>query len=134
MTLRLMPDAEALFRGYLLGAPEITALVGQRVVQRIPDVPVWPLIRLTRVAGVTEPWHDSPVLSVECWADEYDNDLALDIARTVAALVWLCRGTFTALGGVAVSAEIVSGPFRSDDPDTARVRYILDARLTTLAV
>lgn len=123
----LLPDAEALFGAFLRAQPAVSALVGTRASTRIADVPIWPLVRISRVGGTQgQRWEDRPRLSAECWADLNDQAGASLLARTVVAVLPDIRGRYAVQAGYVVSYELVLGPLWSPDPVSNRPRYIVD--------
>jgi hypothetical protein len=129
VTLTLLASAESATIAWLLAQSEIADVVGTRAQTSLVPGQQFPMLRVRRVSGVgDEYWRDLPRVQIECWGDvEGEGDGsesdAMDLlARTVAACVERAAGRVGPIGGM----EVAYGPARLDDPDTNRVRYLLD--------
>lgn len=124
MPLSTLPDAEVLFVQALLLRAPVTAIVSTRIGTRISTTPVYPLIRLTKVAErfTDEEGVELVTVQVECWADSASQ--ASLLARTVVACRLDLRGTYAA--GWLSLVEVSSGPIPVPDPISQRERWILD--------
>lgn len=130
MTLQILPDAERLTVTWLRDQPEAAAIFDDRIYTEIPNSPVWPLARVTRVAGGPTSRLarlDSPLLQLDVWggpkATAHDG-----IATLLALMAGRMVGTHD-LG--VVSAVEVGGPswLPDDTYSPARPRYSADVRL-----
>lgn len=126
MPMTLMPDAEALTVTALTAQAAVVAIT-PRISTVIPPAPIFPLIRVTKVAdyGIDREGSSGVLIQVECWAD--DDATASLLARTVQA----CVGDLprvTGSGWVAL-VDVPSGPIPTPDPESERARYILDLEM-----
>lgn len=143
MTLRLLPDVEALTITYLRGQTAITALVGTRIYSRIPRNPAWPLITVTIVAGTERIAHhlDEITIQVDAWG-YIDTDPGAPpnsdhtvqthlIARTARAVLMRMPLTKHSRGIVShVRTVRPAQPLPDTTYSPARPRYSLDMAVT----
>lgn len=124
MPLTLLPDAETVMVQALGAQAAVTAITSTRIGTVIPDTPVFPLIRLTKVAErfTDEEGLEEVTVQVECWADS--DATASQLARTVVAARKDMRGVYA--GGWMGLVDVASGPTPAPDPESQRARYILD--------
>ena len=121
MLYPLMPDPETVVIAALAAQPSVAAIVAARVASRIPDAPVYPLIRVVRIGGGPDtPVSEHAVVQVECWAA--DDATASLLARTVIACHTNMRGT-VAGGWLALTDPTTVLPV--PDPVSEKARYII---------
>lgn len=132
----VFPDAMAGLRTWLRTHPDLTGLHGGRVFFRVPDGPVYPLVRIYRAGGAVQPG-DAPLLdirvAVEVWGGalgDYPAVSALATAiesachRMPAGLLLDPAGTTVGLNAqVSTWADV-------PDPDTGWPRRVGDLVLT----
>lgn len=135
MSVPLLPDVIALGRDALVAQTAVTALVSTRIYDAIPSSPVWPLIELQIVddGEAGDPALGAARLQANCWGagpTATDKQAALDVARTLRSVARDLRGTYSS-GSLADCAPglIIPAP----DPQTGRVRFVVDLLLTTHA-
>lgn len=135
MPLPLLPDAISLGREALLAQAPVTALVSTRIYGAIPGSPTWPLIELAIVDDdeARDPALGEARLQANCWGagpSSDDKRDALALARTVRSVARDLRGAY-ASGAVVKCApgQIIPAP----DPQTGRVRFLVDLLLTSHA-
>lgn len=133
MSVRLLPDIEAICVSYLLAHPDVSAIVGGRVYTEIPEGPTYPFLTLLRISGRPRPqprWLDQAQIQVAAWGD-LDNFMREDVRdlceTAVAALIEL-KGT-TDLG-VVTAVEDVLGPRSLPDPETSWPRFVAEVLVT----
>lgn len=127
MPTPLLPDARAVTIEALKGQGSLTALVGQRIYYKLPAVPLWPLVVVSKVDDTELQWHTS-TLRMQCdvWGDgnsafaEAQVDL---IARTLISVMRDMVGIWTS-GRISNVGHANTIP--SPDPDTGRARQIVD--------
>ena len=122
MPVSLLPDPETLMVAALKAQPSVTAIVAARIGTRIPDVPTFPLIRVTHIAGGPDTLaSEFVVIQIECWAD--DDATASLLARTIVACHTDMRNV-SAAGWLALTDPVSLIPM--PDPVSERFRYIID--------
>jgi len=128
--LAILPDAELVATAYLRGHEDVAPIVGARVYTELPESPVYPLLRVQRVGGVTRVPRrlDSARMQVEAWATT--KQAARDLAATAHAALWDAGG-HTVEGAVITGVEDVLGLTWFADPVTHRPRYLFDVVLLT---
>jgi hypothetical protein len=88
MTLTLLPDIERLLSTFLRAQPEVQAIVDDRVYTVLPANKIFPLLRLTRVAGapvMSRPLHlDQALVQVDAFGGS--KRLAWQLAETCRAV------------------------------------------------
>lgn len=133
MSAALLPDAERILTGFLVGAPEVAALVADRVFATLPAAPVFPALRLTRWGGIPNPgaplWLDNADVQVDAWADTKAE--ARTLAETVRAV--LADRLVGDYGDLGVVARVAFGLLAyRPDPEfaPARPRYVFDLTVT----
>lgn len=89
--LVLAPDALALTIGWLKTQSELVALVGTRVMSKLPASKTWPLVRVSRIGGNetygTASWVHDPLLQFDCFAGPGGESTSFAVARVVSALM-----------------------------------------------
>lgn len=133
MPLPLQPDPVALAIQAYRGQASITALVVQRIYDRIPGSPSWPLIvvGLVSQAPLTEPGWVTALLQLDVWGNgpgPADAAAALTVARTVWAATPDLHGNWPGFGAVAQAYPSLLLP--QPDTTTGRARYIVQTELT----
>lgn len=131
MTIRLLPDAEALAVAYLKAHASITPLVGTRVSTVLPANPTFPYLQVILLAGVEKSvGHlDNCYLQVDAWGTTRDD--ANLLIRTARAVL-LDAPYVTHDRGIVSYAETVSPPRWLLDTSVTppRPRYSCDVSLT----
>lgn len=124
MPLPLLPDAETVFVQALAAQAAVSTIVSTRIGTRIPATPVYPLVRLTKVAEqfTDEEGLEFVTVQIECWADA--DAIASLLARTIVATRKDLRGTWAA--GWLSLPDVASGPIPAHDPVSQRYRWIVD--------
>jgi len=134
VTLRLLPDAEALLSAHLRADTDVQALVGQRVYTMLPSAKEWPLVRLQRVGGPSDGTptgyallRDQALLQVECYGGP--KAVAWQVANTVrASIAQTIAGPHT--GGWCERATLGNTRYLPDESfDPARPRVLFDVTL-----
>lgn len=133
MTVRLLPDAERIVTGVLLAAPEVAALVADRVFATMPAAPVFPALRLTRWGGIPNPgaplWLDNADVQVDAWAETKLD--ARELAETARAV--LADRLVGDYGDLGVLTRVSFGLFAyRPDPEfaPAKPRFVFDLTVT----
>lgn len=128
MTVALLPDIEALVSRFLREQAEIVALVTDRVYTVVPKDPVWPLLRLQRVAGgpvISRPLRlDAPTVQLDAYGgSKADAQELIETARSVIALRLEGVHDLGVVSGVSFgSMSWLPDPSYSP----ARARYVAD--------
>lgn len=133
MPTPLQPDVIGLAIQAYRGQVSVTALVAQRIYDRIPGTTTWPLVvvGLVSQAPLTEPGWVSALLQLDVWGNgpgPADAAAALTVARTVWAATADLHGSWAGYGGVAQAYPSLLLP--QPDPTTGRARYIVQAEIT----
>lgn len=132
MPTPLLPDTLDLARTALLAQPSLTALVGTRILPRIPASPVWPLLVLTVVDSGELEWHTGEArVQVDVWGaggQDADWQAVYTIARTLVSVARDLRGAYGP-GRIANSAPASTVP--QPDQTTGRARLVVDLILHT---
>lgn len=133
MPLPLEPDADALTIAALNSEAAVTTLVGNRIYDRIPASPTWPLITVLTVSDLeaADPIGWEVIEQVDVFGksgsrqDTYD---ARTIARTIRAYARDLAGTYSSGTVAACSGDQIRdlGP----DPDSGRAHFAIDLTLT----
>lgn len=127
----MFPDAEALVIDWLLAETAVTALVGTRIYTSIPESSPYPLIRVTRVGGPpTSDDEDAPLVQVDAWADEAQQDEAADVSRQVVDAVPNLDGQRPS-GSWVKGPHVVNGPYYAQDEGTHKPRYLVEIMFWT---
>jgi len=130
----IYPDVMAGVRAWARADADLAALVAGRVFFRIPDRPVYPLIRLYRAGGGPMPG-EAPLVTArvafDCWAADYAT--ASRLARTVES------SADQLVPGVAAAGVWFydASPDQSrdlPDPASGRPRVVVDVLFTCRAV
>lgn len=129
------PDVEAGVRAYLRADVDVSAAVNARVFFGVPkNNPTFPLVTLARVGGgqdASEVPVDLAVVNINCWGNSTKDDAAIVMNAVRRALNKLRRRTL--VSGVALHGAQVDTVIWSPDPEDARPRYIVTARVTASA-
>jgi hypothetical protein len=132
VTPQLAVDAERLAVNWCRNVPEITAYFGDRIYTELPKSPVWPVLRIVRVAGAPTSRLarlDNPLLQIDVWGGPKvtaRDGIATVLAHMAAELV----GSHAE--GAVTAVEVGSLSWRPDDFFTpARPRYQADVALWT---
>lgn len=126
-----MPDAERLVIDALIADPDVAALVAGRVYGVIPNVKVFPLIRVVRWGGEMVDdgdlyWGDSPALQIDTWADRKAEACSIgEIVRAVCGQRLKGRHPTGVVAGVGVGTSVYD-PDPEFNPAKPRVRLALD--------
>jgi hypothetical protein len=126
--LDLLPDVERLVIDFLKAQAEVTTLAPGGIDTEIPKHPVWPLLRVRRVAGASTSrprWVDRPVVQVEAYGGTRSEAHAL-ADTTAAVLAARLEGVHDA--GVVTGVRFGTGPNPMPDSDytPARPRWLFD--------
>lgn len=124
--LLLAPDVAALVSQYLRSCDAMTDMVGQRVYTEIPNVPTWPLVRLTQFDSrdLAVAWLDAAVLQIDAFGGGIA--MASDIGRTAQALLHDMYGTHDE--GVVSGVRTFGWRYQPDDTfDPAKPRFLFTA-------
>lgn len=127
--MQLLPDIEAFLYRYLSLNIDVDQYVAGRVYTRIPNAPIFPLIRITRVAGA--PVYSSP-LFLDAPLVQFDSFGGSSVqAWTIAET---CRQAIKDLinysDGSGLITAVEYGSFASQDDDSydpPKPRYRFDA-------
>jgi hypothetical protein len=133
VTVNLLPNVEALTVNYLLAHPDVTPLVGARVVTVLPNSPVFPLVVLFRIGGVA-PLRgvlDEASLQVEAWADRKAQ--AFTVANTVQSALWDMTGVFDE-GVVADVRSTLGMSYLPDPVMNEKPRYVFGVAVRARAL
>lgn len=129
------PDVEAGVRAYLRADTDVNAVVSARVFFGVPKAnPIFPLVTLARVGGgqdASEVPVDLAVMNISCWGDSTKEQAANVMNAVRRALNKIRRRTL--VSGVALHGAQVDTVLWSPDPEDARPRYIITARVTASA-
>ena len=131
MTLRTLPDVEALVIGFLRADPDVTALVGQRTYGRMPDAKTWPMVIVTRITSnmlVQTPPAEFEQVTIQCDAYGGPKAEAQDIAQTVRAA--LAHRLVEPPNGVAAIDLGPMGYLPDPDFEPPKARYTSDVLVT----
>lgn len=136
MTIHLLADVEQIASAYLRSRTEVTDLVADRVWTEIPNLPTFPLVKLTRVGGgpAGAPAHlDRAIVQIEAYGGtKYE---ARRLAATCAAVLDSHEVAGTDLhGGYVTGSEPGSLRYLPDEEtrtskENARPRYLLEVVL-----
>jgi hypothetical protein len=131
VTVRLLPDVEALAVAHLRANSSVAALVGTRVSTELPATPQWPYLIVTLLMGVEKiPHHlDEQYVQLSAWGDtKAQANLLVRTAR--AALIDARSASHTR--GVVTNVRTVLSPRWLPDETTghSRPRYTCDMALT----
>lgn len=136
MPLPVLPDSDAVTIAALAAETAITALVGLRIYDRIPDAPTWPLITVATIFEneLTDPIGLDVLEQVDVWGaggSRLDTFNARQIARTVRSVSRDLAGTYASgtVAGCSAGELRDLGP----DPDTGRAHFALDLNLLLYA-
>ena len=123
MPLAVMADAELVVVTYLKSHDDVTALVGNRVITELPAAPIFPLLRVIRIGGLSPAPRrlDAAHLQVEAWAATQET--ARLVAATAQAALWEA-GNATNNGAVITGVDNTLGLSWSPDPPSNRPRYL----------
>src|SRR5688572_28155442 len=116
MTVRLLPDVEALVVDHLRAHASVSALVGTRVSTKLPPNPTLPAVTVRTFGGVelVATHLDEQYVQIHAW--HTSEVAALTLARTVRAALIEARTTSHARG-VVTDVRTVLLP--QSDPDEA---------------
>jgi len=133
MSVRLLPDIEAIAVSWLVTHPDITAICSGRVYTEIPEGPIYPFITVFRIAGQPRPrprWLDQAQLQIDAWGDDspYSREDTRDLCETAVAALHELNGV-TDLG-VVTAVEDVLGPRPLPDPETSFPRFEAEVLVT----
>ncbi len=123
MALLILPDAEKLTIGYLVGVPEVVAVVGSRVHTAVPTEPTYPLVVVRRFGGfdADEGVLDAARIQLDCYGNTKGQ--AQTLAQTVRAALHQMSRSVAGVTGVAPGA----GPTWSPQGDNNQPMYLIDA-------
>jgi hypothetical protein len=124
-------DIEAAVVAFLAEDPDLEEIHDGRVSTEVPENPVFPRLRITRIGGLMDPdaWIDRPRIAVEAWANDKATAWAL-IAKTTAVLqTRLVAAPIEA--GVITSVRQDQGATWAPDPETGKPRYTVSVQITT---
>jgi hypothetical protein len=133
VSVRLLPDIEAITVGYLSTHAEITVLCGDRVYTEAPEGPTYPFITVFRVGGQPRPrprWLDQAHLQIDAWGDDGDfsREDTRDLCETAVAALHELNGV-TDLG-VVTAVEDILGPRSLPDSETSFPRFEAEVLVT----
>lgn len=105
-----MPDTLLVVRAYLLGVPEVAAIVADRIRVNATD-DRWPSIRLTEMTGVeiVPRRLDRVLVQADCWAAPADPTVAGSGDFAAQHLARTVRAALVDIGGFQHSTAFVSG-------------------------
>lgn len=131
MSTPLLPDTIAVAREALLAQTAITSsAVGTRVHGRVPTSPVYPLLALFTVDDAELQFHTGIArVQIDVWgagSQENDEEIARTVARTIVSVVRDLRGVYSS-GRISNSGYLSTVP--APDPDTGRVRFVVDIEI-----
>jgi len=142
------PDAEIIFRQFLLNQTSITNLVSTRVATRLPRGAEMPFVVLFRAGGAllnprSEAHIQSALIPMECYAGRWggtddtavpDYGAAMDLANTIIQSAFnYSNGYIQSSDGLKAkiySFEIVQMPTRIEETTTGLGRYAIALSMT----
>jgi hypothetical protein len=133
VSVRLLPDIEAICVAYLATHADVVALCDDRVYTEIPEAPTYPFVTVRRIAGLPRPrprWIDQAQLQIDAWGDDdaYSREDTRDLCETVVAALHELPG-ITDLG-VVTAVEDILGPRSLPDPETSFPRFEAEVLVT----
>lgn len=124
---KVLPDSIVAVRAFLLQVPEVTALVGNRIVTRLPVNPTWPAIRLTLISAFMSGFRrvDTATFQVDCFSP--DEATAHRIARIVRAALADCQHFVTPTAVLLGGADLAVRPLPDESFTPPIQRYAVSA-------
>ena len=132
MPTPVLPDVLAVMCQALLAQPAVTALVGTRISDRIPDSPVWPLIVVSVISDQEREWHTGlSRVQVDVWGSGPTSGDKATVRAVYAALLSVARDLRGAWPAGRISNSAIINGVMLPDPDTGRQRIAVDFHIET---
>tara|TARA_Y100001963_G_C6788267_1_gene454124 strand:+ start:4112 stop:4582 length:471 start_codon:yes stop_codon:yes gene_type:complete len=147
------PDAEIIFRAWLLSKTSITNLVGTRVATRLPRDAEMPFVTYQRAGGIllrpTSQVHmQSAIIPVQCFAGQWGGDgttsapdygKAMEVANAIVKECFNMENEYVTTGTTTTRAKIVGFdipqlPARVNEVATGLGRYDIGLAMMYRAV
>ena len=134
MPVPVLPDVLGVMCQALLGQSAVTALVGTRITDRIPDSPIWPLIVVSVVSEQEKEWHTgSARVQCDVWGRGPTSVDKLEVRAIFAALVSVSRDLRGAWSSGRISNSAITNGVMLPDPNTGRQRIAVDFHIESHA-
>lgn len=138
------PDTEGAVRAWLRSAPDVSALVGQRVFFGVPKgatEATFPLVVVQRVGGGDDPSEapvDIALVQLDCWGgiDDSGNGRkaqATALVNAVRSAAADLRSPITPIPNVVLHGVNVESVVWLPDADNDRPRYVVTAEVTAIS-